>query len=975
MPNAQYFEYYAFISYSRVDESRAKWLQKKMEQYRLPTVIRKQESALPKKVRPIFRDKTDLTSGQLGNALRRELEASKKLIVICSPTSARSEWVNREVAHFIAMGRIADIIPLIVEGTPNSGDQNECFPPALRLSNEDQLLGVSIGELGKKDALLRIIASLLGIKFDQLKRRHEQRRRRLAFIISTIITVFVLLSGIAGYKAWDYFVPHERYFADYVLRWGVPEGIIPLNAQEVAVRQNHYRMVTERGLVRQLIFANSVGMPVPHEESERLDRPMITHFYYHDDGRIQYIEYIDNNGKILSTQVYTTDLRACDFQASGSDSSIKTLSSSTTNMATGMFGLDFMGDANSDVARFAFEYDENGFVTKTVYMRDRRTPVLDADGIGGIQYILDEIGRPIEMRYLGINGDSFAVSRDNIAGKRYTYDDTGNITRAEYYGADGEPVFNEEGWMICEFMIDDNGNIIRKSFFDATGNLIPTNNGYSYSPISYDERGNRTGFKYYNADGNPVMHIDGMQAVENRYDERGWMYRQAFYDENGEPVLRLSAMYHAVEYEFDDNGNYTRAVYYGTDGEPIINVEGYASCEFEYDERGNRTLFAFFDENGDPVLSVNGSAVNRTEYDERDNRIRESWYGTDDKPIIIEDGYASCVLEYDDRNNVIRRAYFGVDNEPVLHNTGVSSGTYVYDSGGNCTRLDFYGTDGRPCIGNEGYSTIISQYDERGNMSTISFYDVSEEPVICSYGYASGTLEYNERGDCILQTYLDLDGNPVISFQGCAGLRAEYDSRGKMTRMEFLDTDGSLIISDQGVAVIVFEYDSRGYGTGMSYLGTRNEPVNGSEGYHRIYIELDERGQEVELFHLDAEGNILTKRVLQIIEVGEKSISYEYGIRAGDYAVRCNDWEYFRNDPGDSSSYLYSLLMEVLSMSEYEYYVIVYRASEGVCIRFDMEGIPDFVFETEMWINDNLYREMKEAYANYSPPIAIERSS
>ena len=36
------FEYYAFISYKREDEKWAKWLQKKLEGYKLPTIIRKE---------------------------------------------------------------------------------------------------------------------------------------------------------------------------------------------------------------------------------------------------------------------------------------------------------------------------------------------------------------------------------------------------------------------------------------------------------------------------------------------------------------------------------------------------------------------------------------------------------------------------------------------------------------------------------------------------------------------------------------------------------------------------------------------------------------------------------------------------------------------------------------------------------------------------------------------------------------------
>lgn len=41
-------EYYAFISYKREDEKWAKWLQNKLEHYKLPSNVRKGNGELPK---------------------------------------------------------------------------------------------------------------------------------------------------------------------------------------------------------------------------------------------------------------------------------------------------------------------------------------------------------------------------------------------------------------------------------------------------------------------------------------------------------------------------------------------------------------------------------------------------------------------------------------------------------------------------------------------------------------------------------------------------------------------------------------------------------------------------------------------------------------------------------------------------------------------------------------------------------------
>lgn len=48
------YKYYAFISYSRKDEGLARWLQRKLESYRLPTVLQRQNKTLPKKLKQIY---------------------------------------------------------------------------------------------------------------------------------------------------------------------------------------------------------------------------------------------------------------------------------------------------------------------------------------------------------------------------------------------------------------------------------------------------------------------------------------------------------------------------------------------------------------------------------------------------------------------------------------------------------------------------------------------------------------------------------------------------------------------------------------------------------------------------------------------------------------------------------------------------------------------------------------------------------
>lgn len=188
---------YAFISYNHCDVKMAKWLHRKLESYRLPAEIHN-EFENSRYLRPVFRDQEDLNTGILGDELRKHLEESKYLIVICSPNSAKSTWVSNEVKAFIEWGRLEYIIPFIIDGIPNCGGDNECFPFSLcqyiNEHSDQELLGVNIREVGCEKAFVRVVSRMLGVSFDELWKRHERERRKriIAWGVGTPIVASIL---------------------------------------------------------------------------------------------------------------------------------------------------------------------------------------------------------------------------------------------------------------------------------------------------------------------------------------------------------------------------------------------------------------------------------------------------------------------------------------------------------------------------------------------------------------------------------------------------------------------------------------------------------------------------------------------------------------------------------------------------------------------------------------------------------------
>ena len=188
--------YVAFISYSHLDESWASWLHKRLETYQghkklIGTPNRYGES-VPRRLFPVFRDRDELEgASDLPDRIRDALQRSRFLIVVCSPRSARSKWVDEEIRTFKTFGHEDRVLALIVDGEPNAppdaaGADAECFPVSLRhrVGANRELLperaepiaaDVRKGKDGARNALLKILAGVLGVRFDELRQRDQER--------------------------------------------------------------------------------------------------------------------------------------------------------------------------------------------------------------------------------------------------------------------------------------------------------------------------------------------------------------------------------------------------------------------------------------------------------------------------------------------------------------------------------------------------------------------------------------------------------------------------------------------------------------------------------------------------------------------------------------------------------------------------------------------------------------------------------
>ncbi len=214
----------AFISYRHceLDKFVAETLHKKLEAFRLPSLVKRKNNLSKDRIRRVFRDRDELPlASNLAEQITDALRNSEYLIVVCTPRLPESKWCLKEIDTFIEMHGRENIFAILAEGEPS-----ESFPPQLRYKEETILnsdnipelvrtpveplaadvRGKNTNEIRKKisEELLRLVAPMFGLNYDDLKQRHREQKMkrilRLSLVISSIFLIFGIFSSVLSVK-------------------------------------------------------------------------------------------------------------------------------------------------------------------------------------------------------------------------------------------------------------------------------------------------------------------------------------------------------------------------------------------------------------------------------------------------------------------------------------------------------------------------------------------------------------------------------------------------------------------------------------------------------------------------------------------------------------------------------------------------------------------------------------------------------
>jgi len=103
------------------------WIQKTIQGFRIPASQISSVTPVglvPARMEPVFLDRSELPAGgALNERLRKALEQSQFLLVLCSPNSVRSDYVGQEIQTFKEMHGWQRIIPVVIAGEVGSNDE------------------------------------------------------------------------------------------------------------------------------------------------------------------------------------------------------------------------------------------------------------------------------------------------------------------------------------------------------------------------------------------------------------------------------------------------------------------------------------------------------------------------------------------------------------------------------------------------------------------------------------------------------------------------------------------------------------------------------------------------------------------------------------------------------------------------------------------------------------------------------------
>lgn len=368
--------YDAFISYrhSDLDMYIAKKVHKGLETFKVPRAVAKKSGK--KNIKRVFRDQEELPIGSdLGDNIEGALAESEFLLVICSPRTPESYWVQKEIDTFIKMHGREHVLAILIEGEPD-----QSFPSQLLVDEAGSpveplaadVRGNTKSEINKKmrTEIMRLAAPLLQCTYDDLRQRHKERRMKK--MIGAVSAAAVLGIAFGVYSAYN-------------------TAMIQKNYEEKQINQSKYLADTAMTLLEEGDRQTAALVALEALPTEKNDRPYVANAQY---ALSRILNCYDTGNVIGMDRALKHDLPVSNF-------SINEEGTEAVSVDQGDYIYVWDLENGGLLAKLSPELDESSYVISPMdtAVADGHIIVGDQNGVHAVNFVGEEEWRAEEGEY------------------------------------------------------------------------------------------------------------------------------------------------------------------------------------------------------------------------------------------------------------------------------------------------------------------------------------------------------------------------------------------------------------------------------------------------------------------------------------------------------------------------------------------------------------------------------------------------
>ena len=269
---------------------------------------------------------------------------------------------------------------------------------------------------------------------------------------------------------------HESYYATFIKRWGIPEGVGALSKEQTAHRSCTFRFVRHgaNGPVIRVEAVDSQGKLTPRNrigtyfkyvgDEENPNHECQWEYIRDAERRIAYEVAYDRNKNLVWGFVYSPAV----------GDPLKRVGT-----FLGANGLP-QPQAKSAADFVQFVYWPNGLVKRIAYSDRSGNPEVGRDGNYQILTEYDSLGMPTRQVSLDSQGKPM-LDKDGMSTTVTRYDSRGNMVELAALDNQGKPVNAKDGWQRIDMVYDSNCNCIEYDYYNAKGQPCFTKDGYARS--------------------------------------------------------------------------------------------------------------------------------------------------------------------------------------------------------------------------------------------------------------------------------------------------------------------------------------------------------------------------------------------------------------------------------------------------------------------------------------------------------------